>query len=544
VTIVSAVTVSFERAALGVAVFISGAVLLGVEIAASRVVAPYFGSSLYVWGALIGVVLTGLAIGYWLGGALADRRPTPVLLLATLALGALLVLAIPLVDQDLLRAVGDWDPGPRLSPLVAAAILFGPMSVVLAGVTPIAVRINARSIDTLGRTAGRLFALSTVGSIVGTFATAFVLVPELGTNQLLGLGAAALFGAVMVVAAGSRLPVATAAAAAAVAGTVILSAALAPDGSGTIAASEVRNYSPVYRLRGGVAGNEVDFEAEGLEVVYRKDTAYHSLAVVDDTDSRYLRFDSSFQSGMYLDNPFATNFEYTDYFHLGLAYNPRARNLLFIGLGGASAPKRLWRDFPNLDIQTVELDPVVRDVAYRYFRLPRDPRLRVEVEDGRRYLEKTDRRWDVIAIDAYYSDAIPFHLTTHEFMELARSRLAPGGVIVANVIGALRGGQSQLFRSFYRTYRSVFPTVVVHPVMFRGDRSAFDVRNLIVVAGDSPAPSKQFLLERWREIRGDASKAPDLSRAIRNRDDRVVQVDDVPLLTDDYAPTDALLVTG
>ena len=126
-----------ERASLYFAVFVSGAVLLGVEIASSRVLAPFFGNSLYVWGALIGVVLTGLAVGYWLGGALADRRPVVGLLVGVMVLGALLVLAIPYVDDRVLRRIVEWDPGARLNPLLAAVALFGPMSVVLAAVTPV-----------------------------------------------------------------------------------------------------------------------------------------------------------------------------------------------------------------------------------------------------------------------------------------------------------------------------------------------------------------------------------------------------------------------
>src|SRR6185436_16774575 len=186
--------------ALAAAVFLSGAVLLGVEIAASRVLAPTFGSSLYVWGALIGVVLSGLAIGYWLGGTLADRWPTPYLFVGAIALGAGLVLAIPLVDEWVLEQVVAWDPGPRLDPLVAAILLFGPMSVVLASVSPIAVKLAARSIDRLGRTAGRLFSISTAGSIVGTFVTAFWLVPEYGTDQVLAVMAVVLLSAAAVVA--------------------------------------------------------------------------------------------------------------------------------------------------------------------------------------------------------------------------------------------------------------------------------------------------------------------------------------------------------
>lgn len=522
--------------AVGTAVFVSGGVLLGVEIAASRVLAPFFGNSLFVWGALIGVVLTGLALGYWAGGALADRLPAPGLLLAVAGLGAGLVLAIPLVDETVLEGVVSWDPGPRLNPLLAAVALFGPASVVLAAVTPIAVRLLTRSVASVGRTAGRLFALSTAGSIVGTFATAFFLIPEFGTDQLLGLAATALFACVALVALAERLPLAAVLGSAGAVGAAVASLSLAPEAGGKLEGASARNWSPVYRLRQAGSAAALDFAAEGLDVVFARDTRYHRLAVVDDDDSRYLRFDSSYQSGMWLGRPFATRFAYTDYFHLGLAYHPSAGDVLFIGLGGASAPKRMWRDFQELRLHVVELDPVVVDVAYRFFRLPRSPRLSVEVEDGRRFLERDDRRWGVIGIDAYFADSIPFHLTTREFLELVRERLEPGGVVVTNVIGDLTGRHSRLFRALVRTYRSVFPTVLVHPVGNAG------VRNILLVATEGAAPRKEFLLERWQEIRGRAPSAPNLDGAIRGRYDREIPTADVPTLTDDYAPTDALFL--
>jgi spermidine synthase len=537
-----------RAAALGAAVFISGAVLLGLEIAASRVLAPSFGSSLYVWGSLIGVVLTGLAIGYWAGGALADRLPSPFLLVGTIVLGAGLVLAVPVMDGRVVSRVVAWDFGARLDPLLAATILFGPASVVLAGVTPIAVRLAARTIDRLGRTAGRLFALSTAGSIVGTFVTAFWLVPELGTDQVIASGAVGLLvGATLVAAAeGVLLPaLATAAAAGA---SVLAVVALAPEEGGRIAATEVRNYSPLYRLRTERTPRKLDPAdvsrlATGFTVREARDTRYHRLLVVDDSDSRYLRFDNSFQSGMYVANPYRTRFRYTDYLQLGIAYQPQASRVLFIGLGGASAPKRMWRDFPRLQLQAVELDPEVVAAAYRWFELPRDPRLRVAVEDGRRYLRRHPETWDVIVIDAFYADAIPFHLATAEFVELARSRLASGGVVVVNIIGALTGSSSKLLRSVAKTYRSVFSTVALHPVYDGpGDRFAEDIRNVILVATDRPAPARSFLGARWRDLRSRSRGAPDLQQAIADRWERTLRVDDVPLLTDDYAPTDALLL--
>jgi spermidine synthase len=531
--------------AIGVAVFLAGAVLLGVEIVASRVLAPYFGSSLFVWGALIGVVLTGLSIGYWLGGALADRYPTPYLLIGAIAISAVLVLAIPLIEEWMLERVVHWDPGPRLNPLVATILLFGAPSVILGSVSPIAVKLVARSLERVGRTAGRLFAVSTAGSIVGTFVTAFWLVPELGTDQVLAVGALALLVAAAGVALAERLFAPTALLVAGAAATVAVVVALAPEQGGTLEGAAAQNWSPLYRQREVQKPSELDpatLSGEGFTVREARETRYHRLVVADDQESRYLRFDSSFQSGMYIDRPFATRFEYTDYLDLGIAYNPDAQRMLFVGLGGGSAPKRIWRDFPDSQLQVVELDPDVVDAAYKWFEVPRDERLQVDVEDGRRWLVRNDERWDVIVLDAFYSDSIPFHLATQEFVELARDRLEPGGVVVVNLIGAITGDQSRLVRSVMRTYRSVFPTVALHPVNLDGDTDPANIRNVILVATESPLPAKSFLQSRWNDIRAASNGAPDLTRAIRDRWDRNVPMADVPLLTDDYAPTDALLL--
>jgi spermidine synthase len=530
-------------AAVGVAVFLAGGALLSLEIASSRVMAPYFGNSLFVWGALIGVVLAGLSVGYWVGGVVADRRATTPVLVGVLGLSALLVLAIPFVDGWILEQVVSWNPGPRLNPVVATIAIFGAPSVVLGTVSPIAVKLLARSLERLGRTAGRLFAVSTAGSIAGTFATAFFLIPELGTDQLIATLAVVLLLAAAAVALVERLVLASVLSLVVAAASFGAVVSLAPDQGGIVAASQLQNWSPVYRQRATEdrTGGPTEGQ-EGYELRYAKDSRYHRIAVVDDTDSRYLRFDSSFQSGMYLDDPYKTRFEYSDYLHLGLTYNADAREVLFIGLGGGSGPKRMWRDFPAVRFDAVELDPDVVDVAYRFFELPRDERLNVEVEDGRRYLVQNEGPWDVIVVDAFYSDSIPFHLATHEFLELARSRLAPGGVVVTNIIGSTRGTESRLLRSMLRTYRTVFPTVAVHPVRVQGDTNLGGVRNVIFVAGEGASPSKQFLTERWNEVRRRAPGAPDLTTAISDRIDRPIPTNDVPVLTDDYAPTDALLL--
>jgi spermidine synthase len=525
------------RVALPTAVFLSGGGLLALEIAASRVLAPYFGSSIYVWGALIGIILTGLAVGYWAGGALADRLPHPWLLSAVLTLGGLLVLLVPVIDNPLQEAIARWNPGPRADPLLAAAALFGPASVILAMATPIAVRLSTQLLERVGTASGRLFAISTAGSICGVFATAFFLIPRLGLERLLALDALVILVGAVLVAAAERMVWPLAAALVAVA----LAAGAATLSTTATLTGAAPNYTPAYVLHGHLTGKRPDLAAEGLKAVYQRDSQYHRITVAENADSRFLRFDSSFQSGMFRAQPFLLRFAYTNYMDLGLAYDPSARQTLMIGLGGGSTQKQLWRAFPDLTVTTVELDPAVRDVAYRFFDFPKDPRLPVVVADGRRYLDLNQQSWDVIMIDAFYADSVPFHLTTREFLTLVASRLNSGGVVVANVIGSLEGPRSKLLRSFVRTYSSVFPMVELYPVRVPGEDCRQAFCNVILVAGNGPRLEAPALLANWRQALGGRKSPVAMAGIVASRYGHPLPLGDVPTLTDDYAPTDSLL---
>src|SRR5713226_6454151 len=191
---------------------------------------------------------------------------------------------------------------------------------------------------------------------------------------------------------------------------------------------------------GAIAG------ASEYRVVFEADSVYHHIIVAEDDVIRYLRFNRSLQSGMYLADPFDSPFLYAAYVHLGLLFRPQAKRVLMVGLGGGSIQKRFWRDYPEMTIEVAELDPMVVDVAKRFFAVREDPRLHITEQDGRLFLRTTLRRYDIIILDAYFAESIPFHLTTREFLTLARARLAPAGIIVANLIGALEGPQSALFR--------------------------------------------------------------------------------------------------
>ncbi|MCL5677487.1 MAG: fused MFS/spermidine synthase, partial [Firmicutes bacterium] len=245
------------------------------------------------------------------------------------------------------------------------------------------------------------------------------------------------------------------------------------------------------------------------------------------------------QSGMFLRDPFATRFEYTDFFHLATALGGTPKKALFIGLGGGSAPKAFWRDYPQLQIDVAEIDPEVIRVARKYFEVPDDPRLRLHAADGRLFLEGSRERYDLIVLDAFFADAVPFHLTTREFFALAAEHLQPDGVLAINAISAVEGPRSRFYRSLDRTLQERFPNRYTFPVWL-GDRDPGRLRNLILLA------------TRSRRV-----AVPDLIRSAATLGDRVhvaqlrdyaagiwtaeVKTDDVPILTDDHAPVDDLL---
>ena len=287
-------------------------------------------------------------------------------------------------------------------------------------------------------------------------------------------------------------------------------------------------------VRAGIPG------ADGFRVLFEADSVYHHIVVAEDAVARYLRFDRSFQSGMYLHDPYSGPFLYVAYAHLGLVFRPEAQRVLVVGLGGGSIPKRFWRDYPAMLIEVAELDPMVVDVAKRFFGVPEDLRLRIVAQDGRLFLRNTRQRYDMIILDAYFAESIPFHLTTREFMQLARLRLAPGGIVLSNVIGALQGPRSRLFRAMYRTMGEVFPGLYPFPTAYRPSADVDVIRNIIVVASGERGLSSEEILRRARRVAPRVTYREFLKYAADYYGEPI-PVADVPVLTDDYAPVDSLL---
>jgi len=521
---------------LNVIVFVCGAALMALELVAARVLAPALGNSIFVWGSVISIVMVALSLGYWLGGQIADRTHAPRALAPVIAGAGLLTVLAPSIAEAVLPWAADL--GPRLGSLAASALIFFAPALLLAVVSPLGVRLAAsRDIHRIGRSAGGLYAVSTAGSIAGTLATSFWLIPALSLEPLIvAIGFSLFASALAALTLPSRyarvMPAEQTAGAAdgRTAGSASVWAAVALVATGAL-------------LGGWVLANVAPAKATnaaGEQVLYRADTQYHRITVTEADGVRHLRFDASNQSAIDLADGYTSTIAYPNYMDLALALKPDAKRVLVLGLGAGAITKRWWRDYPEMTIDSVEIDPVVIDVSRRYFGLPQDQRLRVFNQDARRFVQTSTDTYDIVIVDCYYADALPFHLTTAEFLGEVKERLAPDGVVAYNVISSVSGDGSKLFRSMYRTARGVWNGAWVFPIGIGEDGDTGQRRNIIVLATDAPITT-ELLRARVESRVGDMVKLDGFPGFFDDLYEGVVPVADVPEMTDAYAPTDSLI---
>ncbi|MFQ5849720.1 MAG: fused MFS/spermidine synthase [Candidatus Binatia bacterium] len=490
-------------------VFMSGAVLMGLEIVGSRVLSPYFGNSIFVWGSLISVVLTALSLGYYLGGWLSARSPSFVRLLILLLIPGVLIFLLPFLYPLVNHWIAKTDFGIRLNPLIASVVFFLLPSIFLGTVSPYAIRLSATALSTVGSTAGTFYALSTCGSVFGTLFTAFYLIPMIGVSNIihsLGMTLMALSGL-----------------------------------SWPLAYLHRSKRALTFFSLAVISGIVASTSRASTRSIFVKDSFYHRIRVEEDDKARYLYFDRTLQSAMNLDDPTSLRLVYPRFASLGLALRPDASNVLIIGLGGGSIAKKYHREFPSMEIDVAEIDPEVIQVAKRYFFFQEGRNLRVHAQDGRLYLMHTPRRYDLVLLDAYYADAIPFHLTTREFFQTADQKLTLNGVMVINIIGAISGPKSKMVRSLVKTLRETFPQIYLFPTLGADNASIGTTQNVIILASkDKERLNIAEIVKRAASLGRDLFPDPIDDIAASYYEARM-PADDVPVLTDDYAPTDSLL---
>jgi spermidine synthase len=502
---------SFSRPFLYVYVTCTGASVMALELAASRFLAPYFGTSMIVWANIIGLILLSLSVGYWLGGRIADKHPDGrILMMISLAAGGWTA-SLPLWGHYIFRAMSN---GILNTPvvtiilsLVSILLVFAPPVLLLAMVSPFALRLVQGPPEALGKVAGNLYACSTLGSLVGTFGTAFGTIPFWGTRETLYAWSTVLIGISVIGLRHSRAKYA----------------------AGALFLIPILLYAELHGPTRTAAS-----------VVWSKDTLYQFVQVARESDGTTLLIyneGGGVQSVHRPNDALSPDDYYDDYLALPyLTANPRGRDLggraslLVLGTAGGTIPHLLHTytsvDYPQLHLTGVEIDPDVIPLDYRYFGLKPGEATLVNA-DARAFLHHSAETYDAVVVDAYTQQIyIPFHLSTREFFQEVRSHLRPGGLVALNVNAV--SDHSRLLLSLERTVQSVFP----HTYVMKANGEF----NYIVVGSIQPVR-----LDRLNAIPLESPLTPIAESWRENLHE--VSLDDTVggmLLTDDRAPVELL----
>jgi spermidine synthase len=399
--------VAHRSRTLELLVFTVGAGSLGSEIAAARLLAPWFGASTIVWANTIAVVLVALSIGYAIGGRFADRDPRPEGLARIVLVAAVLLAVVPFVSGPFLhqavRAVDELSAATFVGSLVGVGALLAIPLILIGMVSPYAVRLEVDHVADAGSTAGRLYAISTVGSLTGTFLAALLLIPVVGTRRTFLVFAAAMALTALPHLSRARLT-------AAVVPLAILGLMALPTGT----------------LK----------SAEGSDrVIWEKETEYQYARVVEaDDGKRTLELNEGHAvHSVYRTGEWLTGNYWDEMLVLALAggHTP-PRSVAILGNAAGTTARAIGHYFPQTRVDAVEIDPALTEVGRDLFGLD-GPRLRTHTADARPWLRASTQTFDVIMVDAYRQPYIPFYLATREFFALVRDRLAPGGLVVINV---------------------------------------------------------------------------------------------------------------
>jgi len=447
---------------LEVLVFCVGISTLGAEIAAARLMAPFFGASTIVWANTIAIVLVALSIGYWFGGRLADRHPSLralclLVLAASVLLGLVPLVADPFLSWSL-EAFDSYSLGAFAGSLFGVLTLVALPVLMLGTVSPWAIRLKLLRVEDSGEVAGRMYAISTVGSLLGTFLAALLLIPLVGTQRTF-LAFALLLALVAAVGLGARwvfVPLAVAALMALPTGTV----KAAGDGRVIEEADTQYQYARVVEYPDGERHLELN-EGQAIHSVYEPGSVLTG-GVWDG----------------YLVTPFSVR------------RDPPGR-IAILGNGAGTTARAYAKYFPSTLIDGVEIDGELHDIGRRLFGLRDRPQLRLYTEDARPFLRRSRGGYDAIFVDAYRQPYIPFYLATREFFSLARSRLAPGGVLTVNA--GHPEGNDDLEKVLAATMGAAFPFVARYPI---------EDENTLLVAADT-RPSRDALLRSLPRLPAD-----------------------------------------
>jgi spermidine synthase len=411
-------------------VFISSGCIMILELVAGRIIAPYVGVSLYTWTSIIGVVLAGISLGNYLGGWLADRWASLRFLGGIFLLAGLTSFGVLTVDTLGNTTPNSWPIVVRI--LVLTTALFFIPCLILGTISPIVAKLAVKDLAKTGITVGKIYAFGTAGSIVGTFATGFVLISWFGTHTIVWSVAAVLLAMGLIFTLGGRW-------------LLLAVAVLAVGGSSLLAYQQGWLRGPCLR------------ETNYFCIKVREE-------VRDGAPVRVLILDRLVHSYTSLDNPEQLVYGYEQIYAEATRYlSGRTDQLraLFIGGGGYTFPRYLEAVYPTSEIVVLEIDPGVTRVAHDFLGLPPDTRIVTHNQDARLFLEHVPaRRYNLIMGDAFNDFSVPYHLTTREFNERVRAWLTDDGLYMVNIVD---GGQADFLRAYTHTLGHTFDHIYLAP---------------------------------------------------------------------------------
>jgi len=438
---------------LFITVFITGAVILVLEILGTRIIAPYYGTTIYVWSSLIGVTLVALASGYFIGGWIADKKPESNILYLIIFFAALFILLIPLITNFVLIKTNFL--GPRFGALISSAILFTIPLILLGMIAPYAIKLKTKKLKEVGISAGGLYGIATVGSFVGAILAGFYLIPNIGIKAIIYL-----IGGLLILVSCVWF--------------VIHRKGLLAVGAISILILFIAIPEPIVS----------ELNTADVEVIYETESPYAKLKVIDEFGVyRYVLLDGATQTQYNLkDKEFM--FAYLRLFEKAVKYHSNPKDILNIGLGGGGIDKQL--EHYNLNIDNVEIDPKIAEIARNYF----DFNGEVIIDDGRHYIRNTNKKYDVVYLDVWSGYSLyPFLFSEEAFREI-KNILNEDGILVINSVGYEDGHLStddELILSIHKTLKEVFPNVYV-----KSTRYGFT--NFVFYASDSELKlDKQFV---------------------------------------------------
>lgn len=504
---------SWQSLSIHSAAFVSGFVTMALQMLLGRTFIPYFGGTIYTWGALISVFLIGMTAGFFMGGKFADKVPSARVLAGFFLASAVLVIVVPVYGETAINLILDEITDSRYGAIVASLLFACLPAGLLAAVSPFCVRLLLDRKDHSGTISGRLSGLSTAGSIIGTLGTSFFLIPTVGTKAIFS-GLAVLAAAMGVL----FLFVSTANGRATVPGRT--AGLLAPllVGVALLATGEhARADNPSLLMRKDGLLEKVESEYNTIFVEKRGSLVLMAFGY---RANRYT------ESVIDLLRPAELPVIYTRYMSTALLYHPgRVKRIALVGLGGGRTISYLINNFPEVQADVAELDPAVIRLAKDYFGVGNTDRLHIHARDGRVFLMRSKERYDLVLLDAYRGPFVPFHLTTQEFYQVVKERLAPGGVVAQNVEPT-----TMFFDSAYKTMQSVFDNIDA----YRGGN------NIVLIGYSGPKLSAEELQHRATLADDKLRLRYPMSELIKARQNELPIAGDAEILTDDFAPVEVL----